>query len=259
MANYLIPYIDPRKLGGHEDPVLEEFTYGDIERRGKFLRENIKRGDFLFFHTSRKGKRVITAYYVVEKVIATEEAKADRLIVSKYKNIHLHRKELYEKDTIVFGNPIYSRILKRPLVLTPEILNKLSSRPRLNPKQTELAAISSALRNWIKLNKKDVEFLLSQIEKNEQKGHLKDKFLSSYEVEQLQEEDIENFIAMNPQKLGRNLEFFKRQYVLESGERIDLLLKDKKSIVVVEIKKGSIGRDVYNQIRRYMKEVKKRV
>lgn len=35
MANYLIPYVDPKKLEGHEDPMIDEFTYGDVNVRGK--------------------------------------------------------------------------------------------------------------------------------------------------------------------------------------------------------------------------------
>ena len=256
MASYLIPYVDPRKIEGHEDPMLEEFTYGNIEGRGKILREKVKKGDYLFFHTSRKGKRVITAYYVVEKVMDTEDAKRDRLIISKYKNPHLHREELYNNDTIVFGNPIYSRVLKRPFVLTPGILSKLSNPPRLNPDQTELAAISSALRNWKELTDKDVQFLLSQIEKNEEQSILKDTFLSTYEIEQLDEEDIEKFVAMSPAILGSNIKFFKRQYILKSGKRVDLLLKDEKGLIVVEIKKGPIGKEAYKQVKEYLREIR---
>ena len=259
MVNYLIPYIDPRKVIKHElheDPMLEEFTYGDVEKRGRILQDKVKKGDFLFFHTSRKGKRVITAYYRVEKIMATDDAKADKFIISKYRNPHLYREELYENDTLVFGNPIYSRILKRPLVLNHDILSKLSNPPRLNPNQAELAAISSALRNWKKLNDNDVKFLLSEIEKKEEEGILKYTFLSSNEVEQLDEVDIENFVATNPNTLGNKIEFFKRQYVLKSGKRVDLLLKDENNLIVVEIKKESIGKDTFKQIKKYLKEVK---
>jgi len=255
MVCYLIPYVDPRKIEGHEDPKLEEFTYGDIKKRGKILREKVKKGDFLFFHTSRKGKRVITAYYVVEKIMATEDAKKDPLIISKYKNPHLLREKLYDNDTIVFGNPIYSRVLRRPLILNREILSKLSNPPKLNPNQTELAAISSALRSWKELTDKDVRFLLSQVEKNEEQSILKDSFLSTYEIEQFDEEDIEKFVAMNPRKLGDNIRFFRRQYVLKSGKRVDLLLKDEKGMIVVEIKKGAIGKEAYKQVKNYLKEV----
>jgi len=32
MKGYMIPYIDPKKLKGYEDPLFSEFTYGDVER-----------------------------------------------------------------------------------------------------------------------------------------------------------------------------------------------------------------------------------
>ena len=56
MTNYLIPYVDPKKLKGHMDPVLEEFSYGDIRQRGKILRHNIGKGSFLFFHIGKYGR-----------------------------------------------------------------------------------------------------------------------------------------------------------------------------------------------------------
>ena len=244
MVNYLIPYVDPRKIGGHEDPVLEEFTYGDTKDRGRWLREKVGRGDFLFFHTNRKSAQILTAYYFVEKVMPTEDAKKDKFIISKYKNPHLHKENLESNDTVVFGNPIYSKILRHPLTIDKPILNKLSRKPK------------SISRPWVKLSNEDVKFLFGEINKYEKESFLKDTFLSSTEVEQLVEEDIESFIESNPKALDKNLMALHRQYVLKTGERIDLLLKDKEDLVVVEIKKGSIGRDAYKQIKRYLNEVK---
>ena len=257
MKGYLIPYVDPRQLG-EEDPMFKEFTYGEAKRRGKILREKVKKGDFLFFHTSRKGKRIITAYYVVEKVMATEDAKRDKLIKYKYENPHLYHEKLYNNDTIVFGNPIYSRVLKRPLILTTKILNKLSKPPRLNPNQKEqLAAITSALRNWKELTDKDVNFLLSEIKKNEEQNVLRDTFLSTSEVEQLDEKEIEKFVATNPTILGSDIKFYKKQYNLKSGKRVDLLLEDKRGLIVVEVKKGRIGKEAYKQVKTYLEEIRK--
>lgn len=245
VTNYLIPYLDPKKIGGHEDPLLQEYTYGESgKKRGGMLLNKVSRGDFLFFHTNIKGKHVITGYYSVEKSMLTREAKQDKLITRKYRNPHLGYDKPSEYDTIVFGNVIYSKALAHPFCLTSEILNKLSSRPK------------SISRPWLKLRDADVQLLLSEIEKGEEQGFLKDTFLSSSEVQQLLEEDIESFIESNPQALGRNLQAFKRQYELKSGKRVDLLLKDDEVIVVVEIKKGSIGRDTYVQIRNYLQEVK---
>ena len=165
--NYLIPYVDPRKIGGHEDPLLEEFTYGDINIRGKMLRDKVKKGDYLFFHTNKKGKHVITAYYVIGKVMSTEDAKNDELIVSKYRNPHLFSEETHDYDTIVFGNSVYSKILKHPFIINRALLDKLSGKPK------------SISRPWLKLTNEDVKFLLDEINNYEKQGFLKDTFLSS--------------------------------------------------------------------------------
>lgn len=45
------------------------------------------------------------------------------------------------------------------------------------------------------------------------------------------EKDLESFLYKNPQKLGKNLTVLKRQY-----QYIDLLMKDRKKYVVVELK-----------------------
>lgn len=256
MTSYLIPYVDPRKIEGHQNPMLEKFTYGDVGGRGKILRKKVKKGDYLFFHTSQRREACYHCLLCGRESMATEDAKKDKNIVSRYRNPHLTREKLRDNDTIVFGNPIYSRVLRKPLILNKEILSKLSNPPKLNPNQTELAAISSALRNWKKLTEKDVEYLLKLIRENEEQSILKDTFLSIHEIEQLDEEDIEKFIAKNPYVLGSKLKLYKRQYVLKSGKRIDLLLKDKEGLIVVEVKKDAVGKEAYKQVKGYLKEVK---
>ncbi|MBI4187813.1 MAG: DUF91 domain-containing protein [Chloroflexi bacterium] len=245
MTSYLIPYLDPKKIEGHDDPLLQEYTYGESGRnRGGMLLNKVKRADFLFFHTNKKGRHVITGYYYVEKSMLTREAKQDELITRKYRNPHLSYSQPSKYDTIVFGNVVYSKALAHPYYITAEIVNKLSSKPK------------SISRPWIKLQDSDVQLLLSEIKKSEEQGFLKDTLLSSDEVQQLLEEDVESFIETNPKELSRNLRAFRRQHVLKSGKRVDLLLEDGETIVVVEIKKGAIGRETYSQISGYLQEVK---
>ncbi len=239
MTNYLIPY---KRLIGHEDPLLREYTYGHDKNRGKMLRERVKKGDYLFFHIHRKGKDILTAYYVIELVLPTEEAKQDSLVLGKYKNPHLSCKAS-EWDTIVFGNPIYSRVLEHPIEINKDTLASLSRKPR------------GIVRPWLKLNDNDITLLLRLIEKNEEQGFLKDTFLSSYEIEQLREHDIEGFIYNNPATLGE-FKPLKRQYQLASGNRIDLILKGLYGITVVEVKKGAIGPEAYKQLKGYIQEIK---
>ncbi|OIJ20768.1 hypothetical protein BKP45_08185 [Anaerobacillus alkalidiazotrophicus] len=77
MASYLIGYIDPRRNEGHEDPYFSEYTYGDFKLNGKKLRENVKPGDFLFFHTTMRKKRYLTSFYEVEIVLPVSKAQQD--------------------------------------------------------------------------------------------------------------------------------------------------------------------------------------
>jgi RecB family endonuclease NucS len=257
MASYLIPYIDPRKLEGHEDPMLDEFTYGDLGNRGKKLLENVKKGDFLFFHTSSRNRRIITAYYCVEEVMLVSEARKDSLIVAKYRNPHLKRDPVSQYDSIVFGHPIRSFKLKTPLHLTREILSRFSKPVNLNSSQTEFAAISSALRAWKELDVYDVDMLLAEISALQQEGRLKDVYLSNEEILQLDEINIEDYLVNNPRNLNPDYEYVDRQIVLDSNLRIDVLLKNetKKELIMVEVKKGMIGKEVYKQLHGYIKEL----
>jgi len=260
MKGFLIPYIDPRKLDGHEDPMFSEYTYGDVNLRGKKLQVEVSKGDCLFFHTSYKRKRVITAYYIVEEVIAVDKAKENRFIMSKYKNPHLFDEQPYEFNTVVFGNPITSNILPIPFVLDKTLLSNLSKKLNFNPNQTDLAAMASTLRNWISLVNEDVEFLLEKIETS-QKENLSKKniFLSSYEIAALDEWEIEQFLTQNPSLLRNDISIYKQQYIFPSGKRLDLLLKHSENnshLIVVEVKKDMITKDAYKQLTGYMKETK---
>lgn len=245
MASYLIPYLDPRKIAGHDDPRLDEYTYGESGRiRGGILLNKVAQGDYLFFHTNMKGKHVITAYFWVERSMLTVEAKRHPLIARKYRNPHLAYDDPGEYDTIVFGNVVYSKALPHPLSLTPDIQGALSRKP------------NSISRPWVRLHKTDVELLLSKIAASEEEGFLKDTFLSTGEVQQIMEEDIETFIQSNPQVLGTTLKPFRRQHVLRSGDRVDLILQDNAGLLVVEIKKGAIGREAFQQVSRYITQVR---
>src|SRR3989338_4656669 len=83
--NLLIPY---KPIYNHDDPLLDEFTYGDCKWRARKLK-SLQKGDVLFFHTTIAGKKYITAYYVVERVLDTGEAVKDKYISSKYCNPHI--------------------------------------------------------------------------------------------------------------------------------------------------------------------------
>lgn len=122
--NLLIPYI---YIPGHEDPLFEEFTYADFDARARKLKEDVAEGDYLFFHATTRGKKCITAYYVVDRILDAVTARKNKNIMAKYKNDHLSFPDDYERDeAILFGDPIESKILKRPLPFDRTLAEKLS-------------------------------------------------------------------------------------------------------------------------------------
>ena len=254
----MIPYVP---LSDHHDPLFEEFTYGGVEARAQKLKRDLKQGDFVLFHTTLKNRRYITAYYVVDKVLDTSEAATNKAIVSKYKNPHI---EEYLKgdrrtgdDVVIFGDTILSRRLERPLGFTRELSEKLSLDIPFNEGYTENQCISSATRQWRRLTNNDIDILLSKIEKAESEGYDPDAILSTDEVLEIREVDLENFIVRNSGLIGRNLKLVGRQIETPTG-RLDLLFADEKGdLIVVELKLNEVGTGALNQLRRYMREVKK--
>jgi len=265
----LIPYV---YLYDHDDPLFEEFTYGDVGWRARKLKNELKRGEYVFFHTSYGGKKYITAYYVTDRALDTTEASKDRNIHSKYENPHILEFQAGERtdeddDVILFGDPITSKELERPLVFDKNLAGKLSLDIEFPKGRTETQAIGSATRAWRELTDKDVDTLLKAIEKCEKEGFEIEKIYSTDEVTEFIEKDIEGFVEKNLSLIGKSLTLKKRQKKTQVGV-IDLLLEDKKgNLVVVELKLNKIGRDAVTQLRRYMnwvmnwvkKETKKEV
>ena len=87
----LIPYDFRSGRRGHEDPMFSEFTYGDGGARGRRLKRDLVKGDYVFFHGMCQGKKCISAYYVVDRVMSTREAARLRPIMAKFRNPHLER------------------------------------------------------------------------------------------------------------------------------------------------------------------------
>jgi len=257
--NLLIPYV---YLYNHNDPLFKEFTYGDVGARARKLKNDLKREDYIFFHTSIGGKKYITAYYVVDRALDTVKAIKDKNIVAKYKNPHITEflsgdRTDEDDDVVVFGDPITSKILERPLLFHKTLAKKFSLNIKFPKGRTETQAIGSATRQWRELIDKDVEVLLEAIKLYEKEARGIETILSTDEVTEVIEKDIEGFIEKNPRLIGESLKLKKRQLDTPVG-RIDLLFKDKKgNLTVVELKLNKIGRDAINQLRRYMDWVKK--
>jgi len=265
--NMLIPYVH---LYDHNDPLFEEFTYGDDGARARKLRNDLKKWDYVFFHRSTGGKKYITAYYVVDRVLDTAEAIKDRNIVAKYRNPHIleflsgERTGEENDNVVVFGDPITSKIIdRRPLLFDKALAGKLSLNIGFPEGRTEAQAIGSATRAWRKLTDKDVEILLEAIKRFEEEGTVAEAIWSTDEVPEILEKDIERFIEKNASLIGEALELKKRQLDTPVG-RIDLLFEDEEgNPTIIELKLDKIGHAAVNQLRKYMnwakKETKKEV
>lgn len=256
--NLLIPYVP---LIHHADPALEEFSYGDNGIRARKLKSCLKQGDYIFFHTSLNSRKCITAYYVVDRVLDTSEAASNKNILMKYKNPHITEykegQRRKEDDVVVFGDPILSHRLERPLLFDRALAEKLSLGIEFKKGFTDSQCIGSATRQWRELSSKDVEVLLKEIKENESKGLTVERTLSTEEVIEIIEKDIENFIEANTKILGSSLRLIGRQIDTPVG-RIDLMFEEgNKNIIIVELKLNKIGREAVNQLRRYMDYVEK--
>jgi len=251
--NLLVPYV---YLYGHNDPLFKEFTYGDVKARARKLRNVLRKGDYVFFHTSVGGEKYVAAYYVVDRVLDTAEAIRDRNIVAKFKNPHILEFRSGERtgeddDVMVFGDPITSRVLDRPLLFDKALAEKLSLNIKFPKRRTEAQAIGSATRSWRELTNEDVGVLLETIESSEPDWP-SETILSTDEVTEVIEKDLERFIMKNPGLIGESLTLVRRQLDTPVG-RIDLLFEDKEgNPTVVELKLNKIGRDAIKQLRRYM-------
>ncbi|MGD0072360.1 MAG: endonuclease NucS domain-containing protein [Candidatus Bathyarchaeia archaeon] len=253
MVNLLIPY---RRLTDHKDPILEEFTYGDVDARARKLKRDLKQGDYVFFHTTIRGKKRITAYYVIDKVLDTSIAASNIAIVAKYENPHIKEYISGERrngdDVIAFGDTVLSQKLKRPLTFDKELADQLSLGIFFKKKFTYNRCISDATRQWRELSDSDVQLLIDKINKAKEEGVSKDTILSTDEVMEILEADLEGFIAKNPTILGSDLVLDGRQVPIPLG-RVDLVYKDKTGgYVLVELKLRSVGTEALNQLRGYM-------
>lgn len=257
MVSLLIPY---RSLINHTDPMLEEFTYGDCDARARKLKRDLRQGDYVFLHTTLRGIGYITAYYVIDKVLDTHVAASNEAIVMKYENPHIKEYIAGERragdDVVIFGDTIFSQKLKRPLSFNKELAEKLSLGIRFKEDFTENQCIGSSTRSWRELSDRDVQILLEEVKKRKDEGFSRDTILSTDEVMEILEADLEGFIVNNPQIIGSDLVLDGRQVTIPIG-RVDLVFKDSVgSYILVELKLGSAGTGALNQLRGYMNHFK---
>jgi hypothetical protein len=265
--NLLIPYV---KLPDHEDPLFKEFTYGDVGQRGRKLK-TLQPGDHVFFHTTIQGRKCITAYYTVARVMDTWDVVKDPDLKSKFRNPHIarwqgrleYKRHSADDDVLLFGDPITSRIAAKPLPFNKALAKRLSLNITFPKGRLESQAIGSATRSWRHLSDKDVQILRNAItlcEDSTDDGDVPlslEGMLTTEEVSQVVEKHIEGLLARNPSLVRQSVISVRRQVETDDG-RIDLLLNTKSGhIAVIEVKLHRIGREAVKQLRSYMKWVRK--
>ena len=196
----------------------------------------------------------------------TKKVVEDPDLVNKFKNPHIarceeHRRLPWQDDVIVFGDPISSRVLAKPLLLDRKLASRLSLDIPFPKGRLETQAIGSATRSWRRLTDKDVRVLQKEIrlcEESAENGNvpLLEGMLTTEEVSQVVEKHIEGLLARNPKLLGHSVNSVSRQVETDDG-RIDLLLETKSRRIVVEVKLHRIGRNAVRQLRNYMKWARK--
>ncbi len=245
--NLLIPYV---KLPDHHDPLLHEFTYGDVDQRGRKLR-TLGPGDRIFFHTTIQGVKCITAYYTIARVMDTKDVVNDSDLTSKYKNPHIAR-WLEEKqnsdgdDVMVFGDPTTSRVLARPLPFDKKLAARLSLNIPFPKGRAEALAIGSATRSWRQLTDKDVRVLQQAMSLNED---LSDDGELSYVIQELESTHANGQGLQVDSKTRKAIEDYAMEaatkhfkllgYTVEDHSKnhsYDLLCTKKKKRLHVEVK-----------------------
>lgn len=197
----------------------------------------------------------------------TKDVAKDPDLSCKFNNPHIARwredKENSRDDVIVFGDPITSKIVARPLPFDEQLAKRLSLNIPFPNGRLESQAIGSATRSWRHLTDKDVRVLQKAItlcEGATEDGDVPlslEGILTTEEVSQVVEKHIEGLLAKNPSLLRHSVTSVKRQVETDEG-RIDLLLDTKSGhIIVIEVKLHRIGRDSVKQLRNYMNWVRK--
>jgi len=199
----LWPYRSERSyVTHHPDPLFEDYTYGDVKKRGRRLQRSLVKGDYIFFWTKIAGKQYITAYYLVQRVVPTRELIGDKRAKVRYLSPHLHyeryedRKELYPDDTLVVGDRKRSRRLGIPLQLTRSIVGHLSKPVKFRNDATDAENLGRGLREPKALTQEDVNYILNEIKLNNTRGEF------PLVIAGWNEEEIKDMLAKNPDFLG---------------------------------------------------------
>lgn len=232
LRHYLVPYTRKEE----DDPLFDEFTYG--HQKSKLSKVQV--GEYLFFHTKILDKRYITAYYKVFEKKNVKEIRQEPYVKKMYRNHHIFNGK--ETDIVIFGHPVYSYILEKPLLLSSDLLIKLVGNKVVN--QGKLIMKPGAEKQLLDIIHKHQQLPLQEVS------------LTTEDIYHLREKDIEDLLCNNSKLLGEKLTYLERQKSFDDKSILDVLLRDDKGYVIVEIKKGLINQDVFSQVNGYLQNLK---
>jgi hypothetical protein len=188
LYRYLRPEIIREQGWNHSDPMLEELTYGDSGRFGDRIRNNVRPGSHVFFHTTIGGQRYITGHYFVSKIMEGFDARHDKNIRKNFENVHIHPENYpdwwsdYDRknedpedstDIVIFGDPKKSLgKLANPLPLDRDLAERLEFEGKrikfdiINKRgrtMSDSECITVCTRTPRYITRRDVKFLLNEI------------------------------------------------------------------------------------------------
>ncbi|MFJ7684336.1 hypothetical protein [Peribacillus butanolivorans] len=155
----IVTYSAEKANEGHVDPNFTQLVYGNSNKNGNSIRNNLDVGSFIFFNARIDKKRYITAYFYVEKILIQGEN--DQEIDS----LNCSAKE---DEVIIIGSRLHSKVLTIPLVLDRSLMEKIKSyNADSNYFETkkiagisELAAIKDKTLNPTKITEEEKEMLI---------------------------------------------------------------------------------------------------
>jgi hypothetical protein len=108
-GNLLIAYSTQSAEYGHVDPNFTQLVYGCGGQIAAQIREFIEPGSYIFFNARIGGKRYITAYFYVEKILTRGK---DDVEISALKC------SAKDDDIIIIGSRCFSKVLTNPIRYT---------------------------------------------------------------------------------------------------------------------------------------------
>ena len=155
MKHILVTYSAECAAKGHIDPNFTQLVYGNSDKNGNVLINNLEPGSYIFFNARIGNQRYITAYFYVEKILI--KGKDDVEIAGL-------TCDAKSDEVIVIGSRTFSKILTTPLVFDKALMMQLPSYHATDSyfksKNTELIAIRDKTLNPTRLTEEEKKLLL---------------------------------------------------------------------------------------------------